>query len=266
MRGWELDRPPRWGIVALVVLLVVNGALFAVFAFSSQPADPYGESRVVGATAPAPTRPSSSPAAGPSEADDPQVVPVLAVYGDGYAAGNEAGGLGAAGWPAIVAERTKAQLQLRAVPQSGYASVGVNGQDFPALISAEPVPEADVTVIFGSRNDLGESVAAVGANATEAISTVRTQSPRTVIVVVGPSWDDAAVPAGLLTVRDAVRAAARAENVTFVDPLVDEWFADGSGLIAADGVSPNDEGHAYLADQLTPVVQIALAEAADPPA
>jgi hypothetical protein len=53
-------------------------------------------------------------------------------------------------------------------------------------------------------------------------------------------------------VRDAVRDAAVAAGVTFVDPLVEEWFTGGVGLIADDGVSPNDAGHAYLAGVLEP--------------
>jgi len=263
MRGWEFERPPRWGIIGLVLLVLVNVALFTAVALSGERADPYGESRTVGGTS-VPTQQSPRTSAAGAQAEDGRPVPVLAVYGDGYAAGNESGGLGAAGWPALVAERTKAQLQLHAVSQCGYASVGTTGQNFSSLVTDQPVSEAAVTVIFGSRNDLGESVDAVRANAADVIAAVRTQSPGTVVVVVGPAWDDAAFPSALLPVRDAVRAAAQAEDVTFVDPLAEEWFAASSGLIAADGISPTDEGHVYLADQLTPVILAALAQAAGP--
>lgn len=263
MRGWELERPPRWGIVALVLLVLMNVALVAVAALSTKAVDSYGESRT--AAAETQVLAQQSPRTSASETEDvDHRVPVMAVYGDGYAAGNESGGLGEAGWPALVAERTEMQLQLHAVSQSGYASVGTNGQDFLALVADQPVPGAAVTVIFGSRNDLGESVAVVAANAAEVISTVRSQAPGTEIVVVGPAWDDAAVPTDLLAVRDAVRSAVEADDVTFVDPLADEWFAAAPGLIAADGISPNDEGHAYLADQVAPVVRQALRQSVRP--
>ncbi|MGY1846804.1 SGNH/GDSL hydrolase family protein [Blastococcus sp. SYSU DS1021] len=266
MRGWKLDRPPGWGIVTLVALVVVNVALFTLMALSPEPADSYGESRLAGAADSAPT-PGATPGGGDGvPSTESAASPVLAVYGDGYAAGNESGGLGVAGWPAIVAERTNADLRLHAVSQAGYAAVGSTGQDFAALVEAFPVPDADVTVIFGSRNDLGQSAAAVQRNAAEVIATVQAESPETSIVVVGPVWDDADVPQGLLAVRDAVQAAALAAGVTFVDPLDAGWFAQGNGLIAPDGVSPNDQGHVYLADRVTPLVESALADSADPTA
>ncbi|MGY1834614.1 SGNH/GDSL hydrolase family protein [Blastococcus sp. SYSU DS0510] len=190
---------------------------------------------------------------------------MLAVYGDGYAAGNESGGLGAAGWPAIVAERTDAELQLHAVSRSGYAAAGATGQNFLDVVQSNPVPDADVTLLFGSRNDLDEPLTVVQENATAVIATVQSQAPDTSVVVVGPVWDDGNAPEALLAVRDAVQAAARAAGVAFVDPLAAGWFAQGSGLIAADGVSPNDQGHIYLADRVTPLIQAAVAQA-DPPA
>ncbi|MGY1752160.1 SGNH/GDSL hydrolase family protein [Blastococcus sp. SYSU D01042] len=271
MRGWELDRPPRWGVVALFVLVLVNAAVIAGLTLSPDPADPYGESRISDAsgaasTREAPSTPPDAPVEAPGPAAERSGVPVLAVYGDGYAAGNDSGGLGVAGWPALVAERAEVQLQLHAVSQAGYASVGSSGQDFRGLVEAGPVPEAAVTVIFGSRNDVDEDVASVAANAADVISIIEAGSPQTELVVIGPAWDDAEVPAALLAVRDAVRAAAQAADVAFIDPLADGWFADGAGLIAADGISPNDRGHAYLADRIAPAVRAALTRAADPAA
>jgi hypothetical protein len=52
-----------------------------------------------------------------------------------------------------------------------------------------------------------------------------------------------------------VRQAAAAAGVTFVDPLALRWFLDDRGLIGEDLASPNDEGHAYLADQIEPFVR-----------
>jgi lysophospholipase L1-like esterase len=238
-----------WGIVTLILLAAGNVALFGFMSVTEAPADPYVASPTPAAAA-ATTAPASPAPAEPL---------ILAVYGDGYAAGNEMGGLGGMGWPALVAQQTGLELALNAVPRAGYASVGGTGQDFPALLAAAPVPDAAVTVLFGSRNDADEDLSEVTANAAQTIATIQRSAPASAVVVVGPVWDDGDVPASALAVRDIVKAAADAADVTFVDPLAEGWFAQQTGLIAADGISPNDAGHAYLAERIAPAVAAALA-------
>ncbi|MGY1914963.1 SGNH/GDSL hydrolase family protein [Blastococcus sp. SYSU DS0973] len=253
-----LERPPRWGIITLVALVVVNAALLTYLALRPAPEDPFaGRSAPAGqASEVSPDTPSDGAASpAPASTEEP---PVLAVYGDGYSTGSDLGGRGAAGWPALVAERSGADLQLNAVSMAGFARAGVTGQDFADIAAASPVPEADVTVVFGSRNDLGSSSAAVGAGAAEAFASIRTAAADTELVVVGPAWSSAAVPADLYLLRDAVEDAAIAAGATFVDPLADDWFAAPSGLIAADGISPTDAGHRYLAERIAPAVEQAL--------
>jgi lysophospholipase L1-like esterase len=258
MRGFGLERPPTWGLLTLILLVVGNVALFSFISMKPVPADSYvPRTTPVAAT----TEPATPVTPVESLAQD-AVSPLLAVYGDGYASGNEMGGGGAAGWPALVAQQTGTELVLNAVPQAGYASVGATGQDYPALIAASPVPGAAVTVLFGSRNDADEDLSVVEANAAQVIAAVRQGAPGSVIVVVGPVWDDADVPASAFAVRDVVQTAAQAAGVTFVDPLAEGWFAQEAGLISADGISPNDAGHAYLARRIAPIVSAALPDAA----
>ncbi len=185
-------------------------------------------------------------------------VPVLAVYGDGYAAGNGEGGQGPAGWPALVAGRTGARLELHAASQAGYASLSPAGQDYADLVRDASVADATVTLLFGSRNDADESLAAVQQNVRLVISAAQEAAPSDTLIVIGPVWSSADAPAGLLAVRDAMRDAADAAGVRFVDPLAANWFAEPRGLISVDGVSPNDAGHAHLADLVEPVVAAAL--------
>jgi hypothetical protein len=253
MRGLSLERPPRWGLIALVLLVAANVALFVLLEDrSDQVVSQADEPPAIAAVASTPIRPSPT---GPTA---PSAPPILAVYGDGYAAGNSQGGVGPAGWPALVARQVGATLALHAAPQAGYASVGARGQDYRGLVQASPVPDASVTLLFGSRNDRGEDVTAVEVNAAQVINTVRTQSSTTAIVVIGPVWDDGDVPADVLATRDAVQTAAEAASVSFVDPLREGWFADEQGLISPDGISPNDQGHRYLAGLISPVVEQVL--------
>jgi hypothetical protein len=255
MRGIGLERPPRWGIAVVVGLIAGNVALFSFMASRPEPADTYVSRAVetqisLDSNVTVPPVPST-----PATSAEPSI---LAVYGDGYAAGNVQGGQGASGWPALVAERTGAALQLHAASQAGYVSTSPNGEDYGALVSAGPVPGAAVTLLFGSRNDVDEDLAAVRAEAAAVVQAAQAAATDDTLIVIGPSWSSAAYPAELLSVRDAVRNAAQAADAQFVDPLTEGWFASPAGLIASDGISPNDAGHAYLAERIAPLVEAAL--------
>jgi lysophospholipase L1-like esterase len=259
MRGLGLERPPRWGVALLIALVVGNIALFSFLGLRSAPEDP-GTARTQTAADQAPVTPQSAAPSSPSAAaptSSPVERPVLAVYGDGYAAGNALGGRGPAGWPALVAQQVGADLALNAAPQAGYAAVGTTGQDYVDLVEASPVAAADVTVVFGSRNDGDESAGTVTANAAAVFRDIRAAAPETTILVVGPVWSGGTPPAGVQAANAALAAAADAAGVTYVDALEARWFADGQG-IAADGVSPTDAGHANLAGLIAPLVSDAL--------
>lgn len=255
----QRQRSRQLGIVTLVLLVLGNVGLLAAMTLGSGGQESHvGVGRAAAATA------VETPAAVPVPPPAPPVPPapaearVLAVYGDGYAAGNELGGLQDSGWPARVATQTGARLVLHAAARAGYSAVGITGQDFVGLIQANPVPDAAVTILFGSRNDGDADPAQVSTNAAAAISVARANAPGTALVVVGPAWSDGDVPGNVLRVRDAVRAAAEAAGATFVDPLADAWFAGGVGLIAADGISPTDDGHAHMAGRIAPVIETLL--------
>lgn len=266
MAGLQLGRSRTWGFLALLVLVLVNSALLAHMLLGSGGPQPYAVGARVAATGPGEAVTGPSPAEVPeaSVALRPAALPdpaVLAVYGDGYAAGNELGGVGLTGWPALVAQQTETELALHAVRQAGYATEGASGQDFIDLIQANPVPDAAVTVVFGSRNDVQADPADISARVSEALVAVRTHAPQTSLLVIGPAWSNADVPPNILALRDAVLAVAQDAGATFVDPVAQGWFTESSGLIAADGISPTDEGHAYMADRIAPAVATALAAA-----
>lgn len=239
--------------MGLVLLVAVNIVVFTLMAQRPAGQEPYVVRPQAAATEEPADTPSPTPVAAPAPAQ-PVTPPVLAVYGDGYATGNELGGLGEAGWPALVAKGIGAQLVLSAVPRAGYAAVGATGETFVDLARAKPVPQAAVTLVLGTRNDAGHDAQVVQSRVTEVIGIIRAAAPTTVIVIVGPVWSDGNVPASVLGVRDAVQSAAIGAGLTFVDPLAEGWFAGRPELIAADGVSPNDDGHAYMAELLTPVL------------
>jgi lysophospholipase L1-like esterase len=255
-----LERPPRWGLAALLALVLANGVLFSYLALRPMSPDPAAERSASAAQTQDAAPTSSASGTRPADAAAAQP-PVLAVYGDGYSTGNPLGGQGTDGWPALVGQGLEADLRLHAVSRAGYAAIGTTGLNFAAAVGANPVPDADVTVVFGSRNDLGNTVAAVAASAAETLQLIRSTAPSTKLVVIGPAWSSADVPAELVALRDAVRAAAADADAVFVDPLADEWFSRPTGLIATDGISPTDAGHVYLAERILPVLQRSLEQA-----
>jgi lysophospholipase L1-like esterase len=184
---------------------------------------------------------------------------VLAVYGDSYSAGGRQGGKGDAGWPALVADGLGADLRLHAAGGAGYVN-GSKAKDetFLDQVRGAPEPDADVVVVFGSRNDKFLPVADVKSQAVAVLEAVRSQSPSAELVVVGPAWDDDIPPDELFMTRDAVASAAAGAGPLFVDPLAGGWLLDRPELIGTDGIHPTDAGHAYLAQLIEPIVREAL--------
>lgn len=258
MRGME--RPPGWAQVLLVALVLGNAALFTyLFTIGTEAMGRNVEPRATERAEPS----AAPPIAPPSDVPSPPA-PVLAVYGDGYTAGSDLGGAGARSWPALVAEELGMDLRVHAVSMAGYAATGVTGETFAQLVLSNAVPDADVVVIFGSRNDRGAEPELVRQEANNTLAAIRANSPDAVIIAVGPAWSNATLPSDLALLSTAVDRAAAAAGATYVDPLGESWFSepDEGGLIAVDGVSPTDAGHAYLAGLIEPRVRAALDSAA----
>lgn len=192
-----------------------------------------------------------------SEAPEPARVVVI---GDSYTDGSAEGGNGPAGWPTLIQQRfPDASVQAFAAGGAGYVAASpVTGQSFVNLAAEHAEPDADVFVIFGSRNDGGDPDA-VGAAATEVLTGLRSAAPDAALLVIGPPWVSADVPGGVERNRDAIQAAAAAVGATFVDPLAEGWFFDDPSLIGGDGVHPTDAGHVYMADRIEPALRALLA-------
>lgn len=248
-----LPPAPRWAWVAMIAGAVAIAVMLPIALERGHV--PVSQTASERRSPPSTTQPSADPT-------DDAGAPVIAVYGDSYSAGSDEGGQGAAGWPALVAERLDADVRLHAVPGAGYVA-GLGGGTFLAQVQAAEEPDADAVVVFGSRNDTGAPAQEITDQAIAVYDALRTASPSAQIVVIGPAWSDEAVPAETLLARDAVRTAATALGLTFIDPLEEGWFFGRLDLIGADAIHPTDEGHAYLADRIEPVLRSALARADD---
>jgi lysophospholipase L1-like esterase len=182
----------------------------------------------------------------------------VAVVGDSYTGGSDMGGVGGRGWPALAGAQLRDQglvvtMQVNSEGGAGYAERGVNGGVFVDQLSALR-PYTNVVVFLGSRNDDEEAPDVVAAAARDAYAKAKSLAPQAKLLAIGPFWPDMPVTPEALTQRDAVRDAAVAAGAVFVDPMTLHWL-DQPGLIGADGVHPNDAGHQYLADQITPLLK-----------
>jgi lysophospholipase L1-like esterase len=187
----------------------------------------------------------------------------VAVIGDSYTAGTDEGGLGSQSWTARALRRLAARgvrivADVAAEGRSGYGVPGDHGSEFQDLTATAVKPDDALVVFFGSRNDQGVEPALLTQRARETFDLARQRAPTARFLVIGPPWPTADVPGTVLQIRDVLNVAARAAGAAFVDPIGDGWFVDRSDLISVDGVHPNDLGHAYLADKITPLIRMQL--------
>ncbi|WP_258725718.1 SGNH/GDSL hydrolase family protein [Cellulomonas sp. NS3] len=261
----ELTPPSRRVAVPLAALAVVavgtaGWALLGPGRTSSPAAD--APSRTATATpspttpAPTPSAPpaSSPPAPGPAALPDPDA-PSIAFLGDsltvGVGAPPERGyawqTAEALGWPIAVVD---------GVSGSGFVAPG-RGEAMPDRVDDVVAAAPEVVVVAGGSNDAfrGYEPAEVQAAATQVLADLRTGLPEATVVVLGPfvsvllggTQEDATTA--------AVRAAAEAAGVPFVDAaeLVASATSGEQGLrpyLSADGLHPNETGYAVLAGAL----------------
>ncbi|RZU34096.1 SGNH/GDSL hydrolase family protein [Blastococcus saxobsidens] len=196
----------------------------------------------------------STAMAGPAE--DARVV----VIGDGYTAGTAQGREDPGAWPALLDRRSDdVTVEVSAADGAGFVTTNVFGRTIGSLAAAAPMAGADVVVVFAGRADGPDVAGEVGTAARDVLAQARAAAPDAGIVVIGPAWPGAEVPAEVTANRDAIAGAAAEAGVRFVDPLAEGWFGEEGGLIAADGVHPTPAGHRYLADLIEPIVRDTLA-------
>ena len=234
MRGPFADRvPPRLGDVLLVLLAVVVGA--AALAVSMG----YGLRDAPAAAVSAPTA-----AATPSAVSGRQV---RALFLGGSVL---AGASREPGTPAV-AEIASVQLgwthELDGRLRAGFTTDGASAPRLSVLLPTDTDgPKPDVVVVQGGEADVDASPDEVRAGVTAAVEALRTAfGPTTRLVLVGPYSPTAEPSDALLAVRDAVRDAAAAARVHFLDPLTAQWVAadDPPGLVNGGSLLPTAEGH-----------------------
>lgn len=181
----------------------------------------------------------------------------IAVIGDSFTTGSPEDSGPPALWPALL---TGDDFTVTAYAWSGtgYAStLETLGGPSNYVTRVEEMPGGGIenVVFFGSINDGFFGYDPTRAGAEEAFANARAKWPDATILVIGPASPIWPVPESYVAARDATRDAAKAAGLTFIDPIDAGWFDGMPDLIGADGIHPNDQGHAYLADEMQRVLE-----------
>lgn len=147
---------------------------------------------------------------------------------------------------------------------TGYITAGTSAT-LGNRVATDITPYApDRCIVWAGYNDNGGNQASIQTAAEALYAALKTAcAPNADIVVIG-CYSPAGTPAGTITATDnTLKAAALTAGLPFVSPLSGSvyngagtlvttqgaWItsANASAYVGADGVHPNDAGHAYLA-------------------
>lgn len=186
------------------------------------------------------------PSTAPVNVVSPPAQTAVAVIGDSFSSGSDNDVI----WPEVLADRYGWDLENASQGGAGYvAGEGILGT-FADQVDAVVAHPVDVVLVVGSENDVDADPGDVGVAASDLYRRLELEAPSARVVVIGPIWSVGDPPPELTAVGDAVKSAAEAAKLSYVDPLPLHWLADPA-LIQEDGDHPTDLGQAQLADDIS---------------
>ena len=136
---------------------------------------------------------------------------------------------------------------------AGYVAPGDNRNVFLDLVNRAVTTQAQIVVVFGSDNDVGQT--GVDPAITETLARVRDLAPTATLLVVGAPSVPADPGVDLISLRDTLATATEQVGGHFLDPLTLGWFqGPASRFVADDGEHPNTAGEVYLAQQMVDAI------------
>ncbi len=188
--------------------------------------------------------PTAAPNADPgaSTADGP----LVAFYGDSYTLGTGASDLSLRWSTQISLDRGWREFNP-SVNGLGFINnrPSFADDDLPAQIIAQ---QPDIVIVTMGLNDnfsYDRAATAIDQQIDLDFERLTTALPDARFVVVEPFWYTAERPASLEVISGWVRDAAERYGADYVAGA-SEWIAGQDGLMAADGLHPNDEGYALM--------------------
>ncbi|MBG6108416.1 SGNH/GDSL hydrolase family protein [Frigoribacterium sp. CG_9.8] len=173
--------------------------------------------------------------------------PLVVAVGDSILSGH---GLGSdESWVAQLALQNNFNLVNLASDGSGFVTAGDNNDTFADQITTAIDLKADVVILSGSSNDLGQSDAAVETAIGAVVTKLHTALQKAQIIAVSGVWGATALPPQMVTINDSVRTAVKAVGGTYLhigQPLGGRVF-----LMQTDEVHPTAAGQAAIAHHVT---------------
>ena len=175
--------------------------------------------------------------------------PVVAFYGDSYTLGTGASEPSQRWSTLICADRGWAEF-----------NPSVNGLGFVNNRSALPgdligrIIDADPDIVFVTMglNDnfsMPGSAAEIEAAISDDIETLAAELPEARLIVVEPFWYTDERPASVDTIISWVRDAAEGVGADYIAGA-SYWIEGHPEWMAADGIHPNDDGYAAMAERM----------------
>ncbi|RLQ81226.1 SGNH/GDSL hydrolase family protein [Mycetocola zhadangensis] len=185
--------------------------------------------------------------AGPLNSSPGQTV--AAFYGDSYTRGTGASDPSRR-WSTVIAEERNWAEFNPSVDGLGF----VNNRQFidDDLVELIVAEKPDVLIVTMGLNDNFAMPARsddIEAAISDDLNTFADELPNTRLVVVEPFWYTDERPASVGTVIDWVRDAADAVDADYI-PGASRWLSGHPEWMAADGIHPNDEGYARIAERM----------------
>ena len=248
------ERPPRWAWVVMIVGLVALAVLTPIALQRGKVSDAELAAAEADAAAGASPSATGTPAA-------PADQPVGVFLGDSYTVGENS--TEERGYAPLVAEQLGWRLVELGQSGSGYTTAGgaPDNQVFldrvPAVVEQAP----QFVVVQGGTNDVGVDADQIEERAGQVLTALKTELPEAAIFVVGPADPPQREDDQMADVAEGLRTASVAANVTYIDPIAEQWLTPN---LFTDGLHPGDEGYEVFATRLAFDIRSALAASAPP--
>jgi lysophospholipase L1-like esterase len=108
----------------------------------------------------------------------------------------------------------------------------------PQRIRAIAESQPDLVIFAGTSNNDATAPADLTTYAAQAYADAKVAAPNATIIAVGPQNTTNAPSGSRIAARDAIKAAADAAGVPFIDPLALNWIT-GTGTVSAPGTAGN---------------------------
>lgn len=187
----------------------------------------------------------------------PEKKPVAAFIGDSYTAGDGLPDKTTQRWSHLVADALGWSERNFGYGGTGYTTGGTieGGVPYSERIDRVAASNPDIVIVAGGRNDLPQRFA---QDVPAFFDALKARLPDATIVAIEPQFDAREYPADLTVLSQIVEESVESVGGTYV--TTGHVLAGRSDMILPDGVHPDAQGHAAIAEATLTALEVALPE------